>query len=112
VINRWAIATKPIGRGVRRLDISVLAANTLDNLLTWVTTPCGPNVANDYDFLCGTKFPLFQENPFIGRAFDAIGGSLRVLHYRSYRIFYGVDDQRMLTICVLYTAYDAPSILK
>jgi toxin ParE1/3/4 len=112
VTARSAIFMPRTGHDVRRLELSGDADHDLDRLLTWGTARFGESVADEYFFSFQASFDLLCTHPFAGARYEEVAGDVRVFRHRSHRIFYLVEEDRLLVIRILHGRMDAPRHLR
>lgn len=97
---------------MKRLELSRDADRDLDALLTWGTGRFGDSVASAYFFSFDTTFDMLCRHPHAGARYEEIDGDLRAFRHKSHRVFYLVEDSRILIVRVLHHAMDAPRPLE
>ena len=72
----------------------------------------GERVADDYFFSFDAAFELLLTHPLAGARYEDVAGDVRVFRHRSHRIFYLVEEDRVLVVRILHGRMDAPRHLK
>lgn len=68
-------------------------------------------MARDYLHGMRERFALLRTHALIGSDEADLGVGLRSLGYRSHRIYYAVQQDRILIVRILHHAQDAPRVL-
>lgn len=96
---------------MKRLELSRAADGDLDQLLTWGRRTFGDDLATAYYFGFEDSFALLQDYPQAGQIYEDGDGGFRVLKYRSHRIFYLVEPDRIFIVRILHSAMDVSAAL-
>jgi toxin ParE1/3/4 len=70
----------------------------------------GRRVAEAYLLGLRRTFDRLLEYPFIGAVYPNVTPEMRVILYRSHRIFYRVDDDIVLIVRILHTKRDETAL--
>ena len=97
---------------MRRLELSVDADRDIERLLSWGTLQFGEAAADRYHFSFQSTFDLLMRHPHTGARYEEVAHELRVFRHKSHRIFYLVEEDRLLIVRVLHHAMDAPRLLE
>ena len=97
---------------MKRLELSRDADRDLERLLIWGTAQFGELAADRYHFSFQSTFDLLCRQPHAGARYEDAEGDLRVFRHKSHRVFYLVEDERILIARVLHSAMDAPRVLE
>jgi toxin ParE1/3/4 len=72
----------------------------------------GPDVADDYFLGFDEAFDPLADHPLVGEARPELGKDIRCLVHRRHRIFYAVQEDRVLIVRIVHHAMDARRALK
>jgi toxin ParE1/3/4 len=99
-----------VGRDVKQLDIKATARAELAQIYDYSVAEFGRVVAEAY--LAGLRemFDRLIAFPFIGTVYPDVKPEVRVLFYRSHRVFYQIEGDMILIIRILHKMRDARAV--
>lgn len=98
---------------MRKLRVSVLAEQDLDNIWHYVATESGSiEIANGFLDSLTSYFPLFCQITQAGTLRDEIAEGVRGFPARNYIIYYRLEDSTVLISRVLHGSRDQASAYK
>lgn len=95
---------------MKRLDIKAAARAELAQIYDYSVAEFGPTVAETY--LAGLRNTLdhLLEFPFMGTIYPDVIPEIRVILYRSHRVFYRIEGDKVLIVRLLHKMRDAQAV--
>ena len=101
-----------VGRSVKRLDIKATARAELAQIYNYSVAEFGPTVAETYLTGLRNAVERLLEFPFMGTIYPDVIPEIRVILYRSHRVFYRIEGDKVLIVRILHKMRDARAVFE